>query len=498
MRMSISKQLGLFSVGSILMLALLGAVSFYKASQLLGHLDDVSSNQLPAVRNMSLADMMHDGLRGLAYYSIVAAETKDGSFNLQEVEKERVEMIAQFRMHIAELEKLTLKPETQRAIDAAKPDLDAYIETTSQLVTYAVQGKPQQARAMTARFETSFHNLEKKLEVLGDLIEQDAMHINKQGKDSLYWSAGFTLIGILAGAIFAYFIISRLTRHLTDAVDRIQEAGERVGVASAQLSESSESLSSASISSASSLEETVASLETLSGMVSHNNSHAKEACDLSFKSKTAAEEGESEIKNLIGAMSEIADSSKKMEDIINVIDDIAFQTNLLALNAAVEAARAGDQGKGFAVVAEAVRSLAQRSAAAAKDIKSMIQESVRKIEGGGKIADRSGMVLGNIVTAVNRASTLNSEISTASAEQAAGISQISKAMNQLDRAAQSNAASAEEVAASSGEMSNQANTLREIVGELRALISGERDGSSPGHLKKTHPDSHDDQMRMAS
>jgi methyl-accepting chemotaxis protein len=177
-------------------------------------------------------------------------------------------------------------------------------------------------------------------------------------------------------------------------------------------------------------------------------------------------------------MTEISDSSKKIEDIINVIDDIAFQTNLLALNAAVEAARAGEQGKGFAVVAEAVRALAQRSAVAAKDISSLIKENVSKSDQGAEIANASDKVFKSILESVRKVAELNSEIATGSQEQANGIQQISQAMSQLDQASQGNAASAEEVASSSEEMSAQARILVNLVMELQNIVSGRKGNPS--------------------
>lgn len=164
---------------------------------------------------------------------------------------------------------------------------------------------------------------------------------------------------------------------------------------------------------------------------------------------------------------------KKIEEIINVIDEISFQTNLLALNAAVEAARAGEHGKGFAVVADAVRSLAQRSATAAKDINGLIKDSLTKIQSGNEIAQGGGEALKKIVNAVVKVSDLNSEIARASSEQSNGLEQITKAMNELDSSTQQNASASEEVAASAEEMSAQASVLDSLVSSLNGVINGE-------------------------
>ena len=309
------------------------------------------------------------------------------------------------------------------------------------------------------------------------MIKEEAAHDTKDIESNKWLIIACALVGGLSMIILGFIISLNLTKSLTNVNNEIYESSTQVSSASEQLSSASQQLSSGATESAASLEETVSSLEELSSMVRLNADNAKEAAGISQTSRTSAEEGESEIKHLISAMTEIAQSSKKIEEIINVIDDIAFQTNLLALNAAVEAARAGEQGKGFAVVAEAVRNLAQRSATAAKDITSLIKESVSKIDRGSKIADNSGSVLKNIVTSVKKVADLNNEISSASQEQANGISQISKAMNQLDQTTQSNAASAEEAAASAEEMSAQAIALQSLVNDLNFILRGTRDST---------------------
>jgi methyl-accepting chemotaxis protein len=250
---------------------------------------------------------------------------------------------------------------------------------------------------------------------------------------------------------------------LTEIMSVILQQSENVSNAAGEISQGNLSLSQRTEEQAASLEETAASMEQMTGIVQQNANNAKTASGLANNAKEQAEKGGEVVSATIGAMDEINKSSKKITDIIAVIDEIAFQTNLLALNAAVEAARAGEHGRGFAVVASEVRSLAQRSATAAKEIKGLIQDSVVKVEEGTELANQSGENLEKIVASVTKVSVLIADIASANEEQSSGILQVNKAIVQMDEITQQNAAAVEEIASASSAMKEQAQSLKELV-----------------------------------
>jgi methyl-accepting chemotaxis protein len=430
--------------------------------------------------------------------------------NAQEAVKETEHAIAAYEKANDAYVALQFMPGQKEVYDKVQESWLDFKKTGEEVLALYHSGTPESKEKMLNIF---FTDCPRKAKIYTEAINAlEAFHksvADKQSKNAEMIAERATMNTIilvvastLIGMICGFFFSSVLSKQLMGIAEDVASAAEQTSAASTQLTSASTQLSSGSSESASSLEETVASLEELTSMVRKNSEHSGAASTLAQKSREEAQSGEQEISKLISAMSDISQSSKKIEDIINVIDDIAFQTNLLALNAAVEAARAGEQGKGFAVVAEAVRALAQRSAVAAKDISSLIKENVSKSEQGAEIANGSGEVFKSILESVKKVAELNTEIAAGSQEQTNGIQQISQAMNQLDQATQGNAASAEEVASSSEEMSSQANVLVNLVSNLKIIVSGkDSDGSQHVHHvteKRTHQATSESQLRRAA
>lgn len=261
--------------------------------------------------------------------------------------------------------------------------------------------------------------------------------------------------------------LAEMQAALTQTVQAVRRNADSVATASAEIAQGNNDLSQRNEQQAAALEETAASMEEMGTTVANNADNAKRANELAADASAVAGKGGEVVSSVVQTMKQMHENSRKISDIISVIDGIAFQTNILALNAAVEAARAGDQGRGFAVVASEVRSLAQRSAEAAKEIKTLITASVDQVERGTALADRAGLTMQEVVVAVGQVSTMMAEISSASDEQSAGIGQVSQAVGQLDQATQQNAALVEESAAAAESLRHQAVQLVETVAAFK-------------------------------
>ena len=293
--------------------------------------------------------------------------------------------------------------------------------------------------------------------------------------------------------------INAALANLTNTISSVRNAVESVTAGSEQITKGSEDLSQRTSEQASALEETSASMEEMTSTVKQNADNAKQANQLAIAARDTADKGGAVTKKAVDAMGEINKSSKKIADIITVIDEIAFQTNLLALNAAVEAARAGEHGRGFAVVAAEVRNLAQRSATAAKEIKGLINESIQRVTDGSELVNQSGKTLEEIVSSVKRVTDIIAEISAASQEQASGIDQVNKAILSMDETTQQNAALVEETTSAAQSMKEQAKELMQQVevfkvsqteGHHQAPAAGKREVPRPAAKAPVKPVTH--------
>ncbi len=289
--------------------------------------------------------------------------------------------------------------------------------------------------------------------------------------------------------------LKAMQESLSGVVSNVRQHSESVATASAEIAQGNNDLSSRTEQQASALEETAASMEELSSTVKQNADNARQANQLAMSASTVAVKGGEVVSQVVDTMKGINDSSKKIADIISVIDGIAFQTNILALNAAVEAARAGEQGRGFAVVASEVRSLAGRSADAAKEIKTLITASVERVAHGTTLVDQAGATMTEVVSSIRRVTDIMGEISAASAEQSAGVAQIGEAVAQMDQATQQNAALVEESAAAAESLKTQAEQLVQAVAVFKLNASDSRGAMAnavaahaPAHVERRGPD----------
>ncbi|MDG0816938.1 methyl-accepting chemotaxis protein [Bdellovibrio sp. PAP01] len=362
-------------------------------------------------------------------------------------------------------------------------EIESFVNSESwKKVLHVVDGVNEKSGAGHYGFDPKefYTAITSSLDLMNDLIDRESARSSaalqteaKAITSTIYLSLGLAALILLATVGLVLKTVHSLVKSIDGAMQTLHEIALEVATASDLLANSSQQVSEGTTETAASLEETVASVEELTSIARETAKRAELAASLSSDGALKAEEGESHTDNLVKSMSEITGDSKKIQEIIAVIDDLAFQTNLLALNAAVEAARAGEQGKGFAVVADAVRSLAQKSASAAKDISSLISTSVAGIERGTNIVEVSGTSLRELAQGIRKINTLNVEINSVSQEQATGFSQIAEAMNQLDSATQGNAAAAEEVSALSSKMSGHGRSLLVVVNGLNLIVNGQ-------------------------
>ena len=410
---------------------------------------------------------------------------------------------------IEKLTPLILSPKGLELFGQLKSFREPYALSRAELVKILRSGKVDEATDyLLNQFQKPqldyFHAAEALIKYQEDLMRTDSAQMEADIANAVALTAGLTLVALGIALLISVFITRSITAPVSQAVEiatsvsqgnlstsievhgtdetgqlltalknmqtelvrlvrHVRQSSNTVANASAEIAQGNQDLSARTSSQASTLEETAATMEELSSQVKNNADNARQANQMAASASSVAARGGEVVGRVVDTMKEINESSRKIADIIGVIDSIAFQTNILALNAAVEAARAGEQGRGFAVVASEVRSLAGRSAAAAKEIKTLINTSVERVVHGAALVDDAGTTMTEVVSSIRRVSDLVGEISSASDEQAAGAAQIGEAVTEMDQVTQQNAALVEEMAAAASSLKGQAHDLVEVV-----------------------------------
>jgi methyl-accepting chemotaxis protein len=430
------------------------------------------------------------------------------------------------------LERLVRLPEGRRYLEALKQQRGVYVASFSTVGKLLREGKKDEAAALLKRetlpaLDTLQDPIDKLLALQKKVVAEGGAEIRSDLDTARNTMLLLGVTAAILGAALAWWITRSITRPLNQAlrvaqtvaagdltsridstasdetgqllgalrdmnasllniVGQVRGGTDTIATASGQIAAGNLDLSSRTEQQASSLEETASSMEELTSTVKQNADNARQANTLAQSAAQTAGEGGAVVAEVVRTMGEINDSARKIADIIGVIDGIAFQTNILALNAAVEAARAGEQGRGFAVVASEVRNLAQRSAAAAREIKQLIGDSVERVEAGTRLVDQAGATMQAVVESVRRVTDVISEISAASAEQTAGIDQINQAIMEMDAVTQQNAALVEEAAAAAASMQEQAGSLSGAVSAFKTGAANEASVTrlTPGHMPR--------------
>ncbi|QDU57661.1 methyl-accepting chemotaxis protein [Aeoliella mucimassa] len=470
-----AKLFAAFSSLLILMIVM-GLVAISKLSTLNANVEALTYKWIPSRAQANLLSTNTSNHR-VYTFKLCMVETDE---EITTCKKALDECAQKLNASYEELSELCSSDEEQKNVDAIGSRLTKYLGESDRMITFLDEGGKSQAKELLlGGLFAARMDLEDAInEVLA--FNRDGCNSEASAGIAAYTSALIVIsIVLVVNCIAGLAMAAWISRWFSGAIRKVETISTSVASAAQQLSGASDTLSSGTQESASSLEETAASLEQITATVRQNADNAEQANQLANSSRKTAEQGGEVVSHAVQAMQEISDSSRKIADIITTIDEIAFQTNLLALNAAVEAARAGEQGRGFAVVADEVRSLAQRSGTAAREIKRLIEDSVDKVKAGSELVNKSGETLSDIVTSVKRVTDIVAEIAAASSEQTAGIEQINKAITQIDHVTQDNASQTEEMSCTASSLLNQSQLLQTVVSQFNLSKNEPTDAAMP-------------------
>jgi methyl-accepting chemotaxis protein len=509
-KLKTATKLGAAFASVLLLAVLLGGLAIQQMAQMYEKTSDIATSWLPSIKAMGVMSTTLNHFRRAENDHVLALDDKSRSEIEQTFASARQSLADQLKAY----EPLISGPDERKEVDELRNAIDQHYLTHAKLLTLARGGEKtlEQTKAwLRGESRASFQAVESQLKDVVDLNDRGAAKAAAEAeathKSARAWVLGLLFVMVVVASGMAISMVRTLTRQLgaepadaaelaarvaggdlttavslrsgdrtslmaglagmqaslVSVVSSVRQNSESVATASAQIAQGNQDLSQRTEEQAGALQQTAATMEQLGTTVRHNADSAKQANQLAQGASAVAAQGGDVVGKVVVTMQGISDSSRKIGDIIGVIDGIAFQTNILALNAAVEAARAGEQGRGFAVVASEVRSLAQRSAEAAKEIKALIGRSVEQVEQGTVLVDQAGKTMGEIVGSIQRVSDIVAEITAASVQQSSGINQVGDAIGQMDQATQQNAALVEQSAAAAESLKGQAQLLVQAV-----------------------------------